>query len=105
MSPMATEMKWSNTIHPTEIAMANSSKTSHEDIVEEESKEVDPYEEAKEHYEEAKEAYEIALEDLSNLHSETEKARQAMIEAREAFLNALQNDKIEEEPCQSPNDT
>lgn len=85
---MATGIKWPRTIHPTEETTM---------VMPKPEPESSGYEKAKERYEEAKEAYQVALEDLASAHTETENARRTMVEAREAFLTALGNDKIEEE--------
>jgi len=83
-------------IHPT-LVETEESTDNKEPNAPKVSEETNEYDKAKEIYEEAKEAYQIALENLSSTHSETETMRKAMIEAREAFLIALGNDKIEEE--------
>lgn len=93
---MVSEIKWCDTIHPTEIPMVNSSKKLFD--IPDETITCGAYEEAKERYEEARDAYQMALEDLSQVHTVTEKARQTVIEARKAFLVVLENDKIEGEP-------
>jgi hypothetical protein len=90
---MATGIKWPATVHPTGGTMPNSSQSADGAIANEES----VYDKAKERYEEAKEAYQVALEDLANAHTEAENTQRAMIEAREAFLVVLGNDKIEED--------